>query len=739
VIPKISAMRRNTGRLVIRVRSRLRRDLARNRVLAYCMAGLVIVGTIVAAGWNNGYPAEKVRLLSGAAWLPSNQVGELALVDGPSAEIAAQVQVAAPGHRLDAVQDGTTVYVLDRTTASIRRIDGDTFAQTQPTTPIPEAVEGLNIYLNPTGLYTLDTLRGLLTDSDPTTLTSRGAPLPLTANAATLVATVDDTGRLWVLDTTTGDLIWIRSRHRGARRQAVQPGAGTLVTTNGSPVLIDHHGQTAFALDPDTGEARHTTQLGLTPADKIEASGSQHKSRLYVVSARGQLAVCDLTGTSCGTEIPLGPPGAEFGAPVETGETVFVPDYTTGQVWIADLAAKRIVAQPQVISPATHFQLLAHEGIVYFNDPDSEQAGVIRPDGAVIKITKYHPTKPDQRVTTTAPKPGSPSSIASPAPGTTSRSGKPPSQPGQPQPPSTSPSSGMPLVRIMVSNHQPDVGEEVTIRATAESGPDPVGALWDFGDGAGSNDVRTSHRWTTPNVYSISVRATLANGKTAVATLPINVGAPAKKSLLVQTSGLGIVSSQPAGISCPPTCYAIFDVGHAVTLTAQPDAGFNFIAWDGDCAGADLTCTVVMDTTRTASGRFQPTNGDFTVGALNDRTCDVRHGTDGYWDIDLWFLIGWTSTKGIPMPPSMLRVVTDVGISQDWPFSRFSLMLNQINLLVDQDVRNLGRIMRLTVTIDPDNAVVEASEANNTIVLAIDLRAGLPPPGSRQAVECRQE
>jgi hypothetical protein len=73
--------------------------------------------------------------------------------------------------------------------------------------------------------------------------------------------------------------------------------------------------------------------------------------------------------------------------------------------------------------------------------------------------------------------------------------------------------------------------------------------------------------------------------------------------LQVNSYGSGTVSSSPAGISCAPTCFARYDFGTSVTLTATPSPGRMFTAWAGACLGtAGPFCTVVL-------------NGDTTVGA----------------------------------------------------------------------------------------------------------------------------
>jgi hypothetical protein len=66
--------------------------------------------------------------------------------------------------------------------------------------------------------------------------------------------------------------------------------------------------------------------------------------------------------------------------------------------------AQPVVLRPAVVRPAVQdrreattghrprpFELLARDGLVYFNDPDSEHAGVIDRDGRLRRMLKYQP------------------------------------------------------------------------------------------------------------------------------------------------------------------------------------------------------------------------------------------------------------------------------------------------------------------------------------------------------------
>jgi uncharacterized repeat protein (TIGR02543 family) len=87
------------------------------------------------------------------------------------------------------------------------------------------------------------------------------------------------------------------------------------------------------------------------------------------------------------------------------------------------------------------------------------------------------------------------------------------------------------------------------------------------------------------------------------ATSP-TVGLPA--DLVVEVTGLGTVTSQPAGISCEATnspCSASFAPG-TVTLRAAAPSGTTFTGWGGDCTGTASTCAVPMSQDRNVTATF---------------------------------------------------------------------------------------------------------------------------------------
>ncbi len=67
-------------------------------------------------------------------------------------------------------------------------------------------------------------------------------------------------------------------------------------------------------------------------------------------------------------------------------------------------------------------------------------------------------------------------------------------------------------------------------------------------------------------------------------------------TVTVVGSGTGTVTSDPAGISCPPACEGTFLEGSTVTLEAKGGADSELASWNGDeCGGEGEECTLQMD------------------------------------------------------------------------------------------------------------------------------------------------
>ncbi|TCO55208.1 PASTA domain-containing protein [Actinocrispum wychmicini] len=532
------------------------------------LTAALVLGGIVLIGNQGANPAQNMRLLSGAAWLASGRVGQVTLLDGSSAEVSAQVQVAPVGDVLQLAQQDSDVYAVDQSAGTIRRVDGATFDAGPPQRPIDGAGAGLMAFAGPKSLYALDTRRGLVTGADPKTGSALSEPRSMAAQVAPGTAGVDDGGRLWIVDNSSGDLYWTDGGIPNRRAKAVEPGRSLLTIANGRPVVVDTTGRRAFTVDPDSGSAGAPIDLDVRPNEEIQVSGSSHGDRVYVVTPRGVLTICDLAEKSCGKVVPLADATSRLGAAVEAGNRVFVPDYTTGQVWVVDFAAAKVVAQPKVLDTAKQFQLINRDGQVFYNDPDTDQAGVIKLDGSVQPTSKYDPADPNkglnkpvsgapatQQGSSSAPSQSGGSqapdtqSSAPTAPSVTIPVPPPPPPPPPPsstseQPPPPPPSSNepppKPAIAITPSKASPVVNEQITLRVADTNGATVTSATWSFGDGQTATGLMVPHKWDTARPYQVSVQAKMSDGQDAGTSRTIEVTTPPDSTVPVvlgQTQG----------------------------------------------------------------------------------------------------------------------------------------------------------------------------------------------------------
>jgi hypothetical protein len=616
------------------------------------LVGLAAVGGVLAAG--RGYSVERPALLSGAAWLASGRVGQLTLLDGSSVEVAAQVRVAQPGSVLDVLQQGSTAYAVNESTGSIRRVDGATFEVSGAVTPIRDAGNGLRAFAGSKAVYALDTARGVLTRTDPRTLAPLGGSNSMSGRVDPRSATVDDGGRLWLLDAATGDLVWTDGIRRGVRSRAAGPGAGLLTTAGGNPVLVDTGARDAEVLDPSDGSTLRRVGLDLRVDDRVEVSGAAHAARLYVVASRGALFICPLTVPACSTVVALDSGGGDYGAPVEAAGRVFVPDYRTGKVWIVQADQARVVGQATVVPAGTRFELVTRDGVVFFNDPHSEQAGVIRLDGGVRRVAKYDPKDPDRNVDNANGQGLSQD---------TQPTQQPSSPPGPPHDPTTAPLSGkprptaggpdpLPPIEIRVPPNPPQVNQDVALRVVAAHSPNPVSARWNFADGQVGDGLTVTHRWSTAGSFRVFVFVTFPDSRTASTSATIVVAAQPTGTLTVNVSGSGFVSSGPTGIACPSGCQASYPIGTAVTLTAAPASGATFDSWQNCPSPSGNRCQVTITAgAQTVTATFAVATWTISVQVRGNGSVSATGGHNCTADCELTYPVGTAAAlTAVPAP-----------------------------------------------------------------------------------------
>jgi phospholipase C len=143
--------------------------------------------------------------------------------------------------------------------------------------------------------------------------------------------------------------------------------------------------------------------------------------------------------------------------------------------------------------------------------------------------------------------------------------------------------------------------------------------------------------------------------------------------------GSGVVTSNPPGINCAPTCTATFTTGTTVTLTATPNSGFQFAGWSGACTGTG-TCSVPVNgaasVTATFGGSLQSINHIIFM-AQENRGFDHHFGAlrqywaqNGFEDKQFDGLAQFNPTSGIP--PLQGPPPTSPGCDPAFPFDPVS-------------------------------------------------------------------
>ncbi|MDX8147821.1 right-handed parallel beta-helix repeat-containing protein [Lentzea sp. BCCO 10_0061] len=485
------------------------------RAVVWGAVGLVGCGVLAAVGDREQHSVPEVRLQAGSAWVSSNRAGHLTLLDGASREVGVRVPVADPGTKLAVAQQNLTAYAVNRGTGALRRVDGATREVSAPESPLPGAA--VSLYSSGDSLLLFDTGQGLLSTVDQQTLRSSGEPQVLSPAAKPDLTAVDRTGALWVVDDATGDLVWFREGRRESRANAGSPGATRIVATAGTVALLDLNRRMASVLNTE-GEVAQEIEVPLQPGDEVAVSGLPGEPGVLVsVSNRGQFVACRFT-SGCGGPRVLGT--SALGPAVVTAEHTFVPDYGRGHVWVLrDGASDQL--DRQIFDGQTQFELFERDGVVFYNDPESERAGVIGLDGQVHPISKYDPVDP-ARGTVKVPAENQPK----PPPDEPQPPN--PNQPANPsQPPATGRAtlgSGVPQQDVLRIQQTPPNPVRAGARVDLSlAGAAAITASWNFGDGTTGTGTSTGHIWSRAGTFGVTVTATLASGRSASASATVVV------------------------------------------------------------------------------------------------------------------------------------------------------------------------------------------------------------------------
>jgi streptogramin lyase len=377
------------------------------------VAALVIGGLAATSAFATGHPNPPTRtnFASGTAWLASFAPGQVTLLDGSTGAIVDQLSGSRlpgvlPGDHIVVTQAGSGAYVADTHTGVLDRIDGATHEVVSARGVV--AADGADIEMYPASdhLFIVDPRDGRVTIADPFTLRASAPDLAIRADPTAII--LDSQGHLWFVDMSTSRLDELQGDHIRPTSVTVNPSDRTgLLLVQDRPALIDYTGTdytglhpVVSSINPDTGALRSAACLDIDPDDPLTVAGGSAFSRVWTVSgSTGRLFESDLATGNCDRATVVSAGGRRLDAPVEADGRVFLGDETTGQVEVINAATLQpVAALSQVVPPDSQLDLFSKDGIVFFNDPATPDAGVIRPDGTIVHAATY--------MTTGAPSPG---------------------------------------------------------------------------------------------------------------------------------------------------------------------------------------------------------------------------------------------------------------------------------------------------------------------------------------------
>jgi len=174
---------------------------------------------------------------------------------------------------------------------------------------------------------------------------------------------------------------------------------------------------------------------------------------------------------------------------------------------------------------------------------------------------------------------------------------------------------------------------------TTTGSPSPVtmsrtGVTWTSSNTAVAT-IDATGRATGVGAGTTTITATDASRASASTTLTV-VGQN-NLSVLRTGAGTGTVSSTPPGINCGTDCSEAYANGTIVTLTGSAASGSTFAGWSGCDTVSGATCTVTVNSARTATAAFDLERFILTVnktgllssqGSVNSNPPGINCGTD---------------------------------------------------------------------------------------------------------------
>ncbi|RSN47015.1 fibronectin type III domain-containing protein [Actinomadura sp. WAC 06369] len=331
---------------------------------AIALAGVLVVGALV---YGVGAASARYRLSDVGAWLGASAKGLVVHANGPAGKVDGRAELPARmrGHRIEVVQDGTTVLLVDTDTGVVSRIDP---AQLEITGSRGLGGPGLQVAVGGGAAYTVDLVKGVVQRIDPVSLAPLGAAATLAAPLGQ--AGIDGRGALWVPVPQDGRVVPFHGGGPGTPVDVGEPGATlSLTIAAGTPVVVDSTSATAHVVRPEGVQAIRLPAAVAGTRGGVKLPAATDGGVVPMLGAGGSLHLLD-TGVGRVESVALRVPDHEFAPPHILGSRVYLPDRTSGRLLVFDTAAGAWREPVAATRPGGAVEALVRDHMLWFNDPD---------------------------------------------------------------------------------------------------------------------------------------------------------------------------------------------------------------------------------------------------------------------------------------------------------------------------------------------------------------------------------
>ncbi len=324
----------------------------------------------------------QVRLSDGAVWLPSHALGGVSLLDGGSGSIATSLGVADNNDDFDVVQWGSDALIVNTTDGTVARLDGSSWSITTGRVQFAKPGEDMAVVAGHDVGWLVKS--GSVAPLDLESLAQRDA-VPVGSSFSDGLVTED------------GNLLYASNEPDTPVREFFIDGSPAKdVDRLQGPTALANLGSTDAAVDLDDHSVwladggRVCDRLEVAPTATLKANGADE--HLFVVADDGNAFLWNPRESGCPSAddfLTLGT--STYGRPVLTFGWAVVQDIESGEVIVIDFDALDNVQRRSLegVEAGTEVQLVAENGAVWYNDPQSSRAGLIHRDGTIEPVSKY--------------------------------------------------------------------------------------------------------------------------------------------------------------------------------------------------------------------------------------------------------------------------------------------------------------------------------------------------------------